>query len=347
VVFSNNGHTEIAEGTKFISSMPVSELIKRLDPPAPREVLQGAGELRYRDFLTVCLVVDQPDLFSDNWIYIHDPTVKVGRIQNFKNWSPDMVPDPAKTSLGLEYFCNEGDELWCTSDEELVELGKKEVERLGLVDYADIEDGCVFRVPRSYPVYDSEYRDSLAAVRTFVDGLENLQTIGRNGLHRYNNQDHAMLTGMLAVRNLVEGEQNDLWSVNADQEYHEETRVEGIETSDAVLESLSEAFSRLDAPAFSIATGAAAALILFFATAMLVLRGGNAIGPNLGLLSQYFPGYRVTATGSLLGLLYGFAVGFAGGLAFAYLRNTAVFLYLVTIKRRSELHQLRKFLDYI
>lgn len=156
-----------------------------------------------------------------------------------------------------------------------------------------------------------------------------------------------MLTGILAVRNLVAGEQNDLWIVNAEQEYHEETRVEGVETSDTVLEALSEAFSRLDAPAFSIATGAAAALVLSLATALLVLRGGNVVGPNLQLLSQFFPGYSVTATGSLLGLLYGFIVGFVGGLTFAYLRNTAVFLYLVTVKRRAELHQLRKFLDYI
>src|SRR5262249_26535894 len=138
--------------------------------------------------------------------------------------SPDMVPDQKKTSLGLEYFCTEGDELWNRSDEDLVELGKREVDRIGLANYNDVEDGCVIRVPKSYPIYDSGYRDGLEKIKKFVDGFENFQTVGRNGLHRYNNQDHAMLTGMLAVRNLVLGEQNNLWIVNTDQEYHEEVR---------------------------------------------------------------------------------------------------------------------------
>ncbi len=133
-----------------------------------------------------------------------------------------MVPDPTKTSLGLEYFCTEGDAIWNTPDAELVELGKRELEHIGVVRAADVEDGCVFRVPKAYPIYDAGYADSLATVREFVDGLDNLQTIGRNGLHRYNNQDHAMLTGLLAVRNLLEGERNDLWRVNTEQEYHEE-----------------------------------------------------------------------------------------------------------------------------
>ncbi|MDQ4077808.1 MAG: FAD-dependent oxidoreductase, partial [Chloroflexota bacterium] len=186
--------------------------------------VKAAQRLHYRDFLTVCLIVRQPELFPDNWIYIHDPAVRVGRIQNFKNWSPDMVPDLSTTSLGLEYFCTEGDELWTTPDEELVELGKREVARIGLARYEDIEDGCVVRVDKSYPVYDSDYGDCLGTIRDYVQSFENFQTIGRNGLHRYNNQDHAMLTGMYAVRNFVLREQSDLWSVNADQEYHEEVR---------------------------------------------------------------------------------------------------------------------------
>ena len=214
------------EGTDFISSMPLTELVKKLDPPAPDHVLAAADELKYRDFLTVCLIIDEPNLFEDNWIYIHDPGVKVGRIQNFKNWSPDMVPDQTKSSLGLEYFCNEGDALWCLPDAELIELGKREVDKLDLAKYDDIVDGCVFRVEKSYPVYDSDYRDHLGVLREYVGGFKNFQTIGRNGLHRYNNQDHAMLTGMLAVRNLLHGETHDLWSVNAEQEYHEEVLLE-------------------------------------------------------------------------------------------------------------------------
>ncbi len=213
----------VFEGTDFISSMPVTQLIRGLDPPPPESVLQAAQRLKYRDFLTVCLIVAKPDLFPDNWIYIHDPGARVGRIQNFKNWSPDMVPDPSRTSLGLEYFCNQGDDLWMLPDQELIELGKQDLMRIGLAQPEDVLLGCVFRVPQAYPVYDSDYRSHLLAVRKYVDSLKNLQTIGRNGLHRYNNQDHAMLTGILAVRNLLSGEDNDLWSVNTDQEYLEET----------------------------------------------------------------------------------------------------------------------------
>jgi protoporphyrinogen oxidase len=224
VVVASDGRLETVHGTHFLSSMPLTELIKKLDPPPPVAVLEAAGKLTYRDFLTVCLIIKQPELFPDNWIYIHDPQVQVGRIQNFKNWSPEMLPDLTKTSLGLEYFCNEGDALWSMTDTDLVELGKRELETIGLARAVDVEDGCVFRVPKSYPVYASDYREHLAVLRDYVEGLENLQTIGRNGLHRYNNQDHAMLTGVLAVRNLVLGQRNDLWSVNADQEYLEEVR---------------------------------------------------------------------------------------------------------------------------
>lgn len=222
-VIVNSGGDELrVEGTDFISSMPLTEFVKKLDPPAPRHVLEAAGELKYRDFLTVCLIVNNPQLFEDNWVYIHDPEVHVGRIQNYRNWSRDMVPDSGQSSLGLEYFCSVGDEVWNMKDDDLVELGKREVSLLGLAEYEDIEDGCVFRVEKSYPVYDSNYRQHLKVLREFVDALENFQTIGRNGLHRYNNQDHAMLTGMLAVRNVFHGENHDLWAVNTEQEYHEE-----------------------------------------------------------------------------------------------------------------------------
>lgn len=224
VVVARGGRQELVRGSDFISSMPLTEFIKKLDPLPPVKVLEAAHKLTYRDFLTVCLIVRQPNLFPDNWIYIHDPAVQVGRIQNFKNWSPDMLPDPSKSSLGLEYFCNEGDTLWTKSDADLIEQGKRELEAIGLARAADVEDGCVFRVPKSYPVYDSNYQEHLAVLKEYVAGFENFQTIGRNGLHRYNNQDHAMLTGLLAVRNLVLGQRNDLWSVNADQEYHEEVR---------------------------------------------------------------------------------------------------------------------------
>jgi len=212
--------TQVITGGHFISSMPVRELIACMDPPAPPEVQAAAAQLNYRDFLIVALMLDR-DPFPDNWIYIHDPSVKLGRIQNFKNWSPDMVPDPSKTCLGLEYFCFEGDGLWTMPDQDLIELGKRELERIGLARASEITDGSVVRMPKAYPVYDGTYQDALKVIRRFVEALGNLQMVGRNGMHKYNNQDHSMLTAMLAARNIL-GANYDLWSVNVDEEYHEE-----------------------------------------------------------------------------------------------------------------------------
>jgi Flavin containing amine oxidoreductase len=349
VVVGCKGHQETIRGSHFISSMPVTEFVKKLEPSAPRRVLNAADKLRYRDFLTVCLIVRKKDLFPDNWIYVHDPAVQVGRIQNFKNWSPDMVPDPSKTSLGLEYFCSEGDELWNMADPELIELGKRELERIGLASRDDCEDGCVFRVPKAYPIYDSEYREYLAAIRTFVDGLGNCQTIGRNGLHRYNNQDHAMLTGMLAVRNLVLGEHNDLWGVNADQEYHEEIREQpDIEpVLETVKEGLAQAFPKLDRVALGLSVGTVGGVLLLLSTFVLALKGGDVVGPNLLLLQNFFPGYTVSFPGSLMGLGYGFLTGFATGWVFAFLRNVAVFLFTALMQQRTERLLLRKLLQYM
>lgn len=342
------GSTERLEGTHFISSIPVTELVGTLDPPPPADVLEAAGKLRFRDFLTVCLIVDTPELFPDNWIYVHDPEVKVGRIQNYKNWSPDMVPDSGKTSLGLEYFCQVGDELWRMSDGDLMELGRHELAHMGLVDPGAIRDGCVFRVPNAYPIYDAEYRAHLTTIRDYVNSLTNLQTIGRGGLYRYNNQDHSMLTGILAVRNAILGEANDLWSVNADEEYHEEIRESKEEAPDVeVRGALATAFSKLDRVAFGLSLGITAGVLLFLATWMLVIKGGAVVGPHLALLSQYFPGYRVTPVGSLLGLVYGFMAGFAAGWLYAFVRNAVVLLYLAVIQRRARQLLVRRWLDYI
>ena len=216
-----NGKLETIEGTHFISTMPIRELIQKFDPPVPDHILKAAEALNYRDFLTVALVINKRELFPDNWIYIHDSDVKVGRIQNFKNWSPSMVPDPDKTCLGLEYFCFEGDGLWTMSDADLIELGRKELGILGLANPADVEDGSVVRMPKAYPVYDGTYAEALRVVREFLADVPNLQLVGRNGMHKYNNQDHSMLTAMLAVKNIL-GANYDLWQVNAEQEYHEE-----------------------------------------------------------------------------------------------------------------------------
>jgi protoporphyrinogen oxidase len=210
-------------GEHVVSSMPINELIFKLDPPPPAEVLDAAHGLKHRAFLQVGLIINQPEAFPDNWIYIHSPEVHVGRIQNFKNWSPQMVPDPTKTSLGMEYFCDEdpNDAIWGKSDAELIELSKREIEQLGLAKAADVVDGVVIRQPKAYPVYDDTYRKHLDVIQRYLQTFENLQTIGRNGMHRYNNQDHSMLTGMLAARNIM-GEQHDLWDVNTERSYYEE-----------------------------------------------------------------------------------------------------------------------------
>jgi protoporphyrinogen oxidase len=214
------------EGSHFISSLPIRELIAKLEPAPSPALLAAAGDFNYRDFLTVALMIRGTDLFPDNWIYIHEPGVKVGRIQNFGNWSPEMIPEPDRSCLGLEYFCFEGDGLWNLTDAELVELGRREVAQLGLVKDEDVLDGCVVRMPKAYPVYDATYKRGIAAVREFLAGVPNLQLVGRNGMHRYNNQDHSMLTAMLAARNIVSdrtgrGPRYDLWRVNVDEEYHE------------------------------------------------------------------------------------------------------------------------------
>jgi protoporphyrinogen oxidase len=216
-----------ADGESFacdhvISSLPLRTTVAIAEPRAPARTLEAARGLRYRDFLTVALVLDGDDLFPDNWIYIHDPDVRVGRIQNYRSWSPWMVPDPSKACVGLEYFCFAGDDLWESSDEDLVALAASELERLGLASREKVERGYAIRVPKAYPMYDVDYVRRVETVRTWLDGIENLQQVGRNGLHRYNNSDHSMLTAMRAVENITRGTGHDLWAVNADSVYLEE-----------------------------------------------------------------------------------------------------------------------------
>lgn len=209
-------------GRNFISTLPLRNLIQSMNPPAPVEVQQAADALKYRDFLTVVLIADQPKTFPDTWIYVHDPEVKLGRVQNFKNWSPYMVPDQSKSSLGLEYFCFEGDSLWSMSDQDLIALGTKEIGQIQLVDPAKVVDGCVVRMPKAYPVYDDVYQANVEIIRQWLANLENLQVAGRNGMHKYNNQDHSMMTALLSARNIMGQGPFDPWCVNTDAEYHEE-----------------------------------------------------------------------------------------------------------------------------
>jgi protoporphyrinogen oxidase len=204
-----------------ISSLPLREVVMMTHPKPPQKVIDAAQGLRYRDFLTVALVVDGEDLFPDNWIYIHEPGVRVGRIQNFRSWSPWMVPDPTKACVGMEYFCFAGDDLWNMDDDGLVDLAAQELEKLRLAPRTKVDRGYAIRVPKAYPIYDADYAARVAVIREWLDGIENLQQVGRNGLHRYNNSDHSMLTAMRAVDNLIEGADHDIWAVNAESVYHE------------------------------------------------------------------------------------------------------------------------------
>ena len=212
------------EPSAVISSLPLRNTVGMSEPHSRAEVIAAAKGLRYRDFLTVAIVLDGEDLFPDNWIYIHDPQVNVGRIQNFRSWSPWMVPDPSKACVGLEFFCFQGDKLWNTDDDELVKLGMRELEKLGLARADQLEFGFVERVPKAYPMYDADYSDRVHAIRSWLDGLDNFIQVGRNGLHRYNNSDHSMLSAMRAVDNLVLGTEHDIWAVNVESAYHEEER---------------------------------------------------------------------------------------------------------------------------
>ena len=209
-----------------ISSMPLKNVVLAFDPPPPKHVVDAARRLRYRDFLIVTLILDEPDPFPDNWIYVHSGEVKVGRIQNFRAWSNDMVADPRMASIGMEYFCHEGDGLWNSTDSDLIDLATSELEALKLGHRSKIIDGCVVRQPKAYPVYDATYQETVKAIEIWMHTLENFQTVGRNGMHRYNNQDHSMLTGALAAQNVFGGN-HDIWNVNLDRSYHEELVVRG------------------------------------------------------------------------------------------------------------------------
>jgi protoporphyrinogen oxidase len=221
VVARNHGEDVEYRGDHFLSSLPLREMIRSLDPPAPPEVRDAASRLSYRGFILVGLIISRADLFPDQWIYIHSPEVRVGRVQNFGNWSRDMLPDQGTTSLGMEYFCSEGDEVWNMADDDLLALARRELADLGLAAAGEVTDGVVFRQAKTYPVYNEDYRQSLETITAFLSSLENLQSIGRNGMHRYNNMDHSMLTGILAAENVMGGT-HDIWEINKEPDYHEE-----------------------------------------------------------------------------------------------------------------------------
>ena len=222
---SADGAEEDYRGAHVVSSAAIRDLVEGLQPVPPQPVVHAAGSLRYRDFLTVALIARDRGVFDDNWIYIHDPSVSVGRIQNYKSWSPELVPDPQLCCYGLEYFCTEGDGLWERSDADLIALARREVAKLGLAEGEDVIDGCVVRQRKAYPVYDGDYARHVDVVRrALARDYPGLHLVGRNGMHKYNNQDHSMLTAMFALENM-QGASHDVWAVNTDFEYHEEQRI--------------------------------------------------------------------------------------------------------------------------
>lgn len=319
------------EGDNFLSTMPVRTLLHSLSPLPPQEILDAADRLRYRDFLTVGLIIDREELFPDNWIYIHSPDVKLGRIQNFKNWSPHMVPDLSKTSLGLEYFVQEGDEVWDMADDDLIALGTKECELLKLIPPDSVIDGTVIRMPKAYPVYDDIYQEALTEIRAWLSGLPNLQLIGRNGQHRYNNQDHSMVTAVYAARNIAAGrEEYDVWDVNVEDEYHEEKRAGEGDTKEAKGASgermiprrveapatdalVKAAFAQYDARALGLATGIVAALLVVAVTTLQLLLGSPEMARKVGLMGQFLPSYTISWAGAAIGAVEIAAIGFLVG----------------------------------
>ncbi len=343
IEYSNGATTRELSAKHYISSMPISRLVQLFKPQPPAEVLQSANGLSYRGFIIVVLIIDRQTLFPDQWLYVHSPKVQVGRIQNFKNWSSYMVPDQSKTSLGMEYFCNENDQTWKMADTELVDLAKREMEEMGLGPASEVIDSYVVRQSHAYPVYDSTYKQNLRVIRNYLDNFNNLQTIGRSGMHRYNNMDHSMQTGILAAKNCC-GEHHDLWAVNEEKSYLEEDRT--IREVPVVPESvLIRAFARMDKLAFAVAAGTICGLLVFSATLWIISRGGDVLNSHLRLLGQYFIGYTVTVKGGFIAFGYSFFWGFLFGWLFAYLRNLFLAIYIYRIKRKVELLSLKDFFD--
>ena len=343
-VLGPDGDTRREPCDALISTMPVGDLVRAMDPGPPAEVLDAAGKLRHRDFLIVGLIVERDELFPDNWIYVHAPEVHVGRVQSFKNWSPDMVDDPAVSFIGLEYFANQGDALWSRSDEDLIGLGTSEACTIGLFSPDEVRAGIVVRMPKAYPVYDGEYERHLRTLRGWLEGIDNLFTVGRNGQHRYNNQDHSMLTALYAVRSLA-GARLDVWAVNEEESFHEEVRGEAAEggVRDRLTPSaagsgldglLREAFSHYDEVALGGAFGITAMAVLTLSTALLLRGPNHSFVPMLSLLGNYLFGYEVSWPGLLVGIVEAGLAGFVLGWSVARLINLFTAILLRDLERR-------------
>jgi protoporphyrinogen oxidase len=330
----------------LVSSMPIGSLVRAMDPAPPDKVLAAADGLSFRDFLIIGLIVDRDELFPDNWIYVHAPEVRVGRVQNFKNWSPDMVSDPSLSFIGLEYFVNRGDDLWSMPDDELIELGAREAEAIGLFRADEVRTGTVVRMPRAYPVYDGEYEGHLQVIREWLDGFDNLYTVGRNGQHRYNNQDHSMLAGLYAARN-IDGAELDLWSINEEEAFHEEVRGDeaaegGVRDrltpsrveDDQVERLLSDAFAVYDEVALGGAVGITASFSLLVSTLIPYVRADTTLAPMLSLLGNYLFGFELSWPGLAVGVVETGIIGFGMGWITAKLINALIGVFKRNLERR-------------
>jgi protoporphyrinogen oxidase len=346
VVRDGNDKETVIRGRDFISSMPIGRLVQCLSPAAPAIVRHAADNLSYRDFISVNLIVNRDELFPDQWIYIQDERIHAGRIQNFKNWSEHMVPDPSKTSIGMEYFCSVGDPLWNRTDSELIALASDELAAMKLARRHDVLGGVVYRQRRAYPVYQVGFEKHVTVLRDYLSSFSNLQTIGRNGLHRYNNMDHSMMTGILAAGNIVH-RKYDLWRLNDWEKGKQEREGASLEPLEAATPVLSENYSKMDKLSCGLATGAVAGLALLAATLWLVIKGGPVVGPNLQLLAQYFYGYTVTFPGAFIGFAYAGATGFAAGWLFALLRNLAMAVFIVREEKKKRTVSVKDTMNYL
>lgn len=352
-----NGQVQNLYGENYISSMPLRDLVRSMNPSPPQNVMDAANALRYRDYLTVVLIVEEEDVFPDNWIYIHTPEVKMGRIQNYKNWSSVMVPDPSKTALGLEYFLWETDEEWQWDNEHLIDLGIRESEQIGFVQRGDVVDGTVVRVKKAYPVYDRHYQESVKTIREYLATFSNLQTIGRNGLHRYNNQDHSMLTGIYAARN-IEGGTFDVWSVNTEKDFHEQgTTTQPLESvhagpsskddqlRDRISDEIEFLFHNIDPVALGISIASTGAMLLFLATAILIIKDGGTAGATLSLLNNFLPGYAIHWGGALIGSIVTAIYGFIVGALTASLWNRGMSFFRRRVEKKLQAQKRKQILE--
>lgn len=330
-------------GGHLLSSMPLQTLVKALHPAPPNEVREAALGLAFRALIIVILIVRKKDLFPYQWIYVHSPDVRTGRIQNFKNWSAAMVPDPTMTSVGMEYFCGAGDDLWNTPDAELAELAQDELSRLGLAEKDDIEDHFIVRQSNAYPIYDTGYRERLLTIRQHLSGISNLQTIGRSGLFRYNNMDHSMQTGFLAAEHIQESKY-DLWTMEEEGYLEADGRKKLNPLAEKILAAT---FARMDKVAFALAVGSVSGCWMFLATIFLVIKGGDVVGPHLQLLAQVFAGYTVTVKGVFIAFGYSFFWGLLFGWLFAYLRNFFLAFTIYRARKKAEFGTLADFFDNI